>query len=62
MEGDEMLTVEDVANLLRVSEATIKKWAAAGKLPAMKIGRLWRFRRSSIEEFIHEQENRPRTS
>ncbi len=39
----EMLTVEQVARLLQVSQDTIYRLAARGELPGRKIGNLWRF-------------------
>jgi excisionase family DNA binding protein len=37
------LTTEDVARLLNISPRTVCLWAELGKLPAVKIGKLWRF-------------------
>lgn len=33
----DLLTVKEVANLLRVSPLTVKRWGARGKLPAIRI-------------------------
>ena len=46
---DALLTVESVAHLFMVSSTTIRNWAKNGQLPAIKIGRLWRFRRADVE-------------
>lgn len=58
---EEMLTVTEVATLLRISTATVKKMAGDGRLPAIKIGRQWRFRKVAIDEFIKQQEGIQRT-
>ncbi len=44
----EVMNVEEVADLLRVSNQTVYNLARSGKLPAAKVGREWRFRRDEI--------------
>ena len=45
------LTVRQVAHLMGVHPATVRRLARAGKLPgAYKVGRQWRFARETIEE------------
>ena len=46
-----MMTGAEVAELLRVSLATVYRLAARGELPAKKVGRVWRFQRDAVEEF-----------
>lgn len=36
-EMPDLLTIEEVANLLRVSKITLKRWGKKGKLPAIRI-------------------------
>lgn len=45
----EVLTVGEVATYLRVSETTVWRWCSNGRLPAFRIGRSWRVRRSDLE-------------
>ena len=49
---NELLTVDEVAAFLRVKPATVYEWAKDGKIPASKIGRLWRFRRDDVEAWV----------
>ena len=49
----EVLTVTEVATYLRVSETTVWRWCTTGKLPAFRIGRGWRIRKSDLEHYIH---------
>lgn len=49
---DVVMTVHDVAKYLRLSEATVYKLAKDKKIPAIKIGRAWRFQRRVVEEWI----------
>jgi excisionase family DNA binding protein len=41
--SDDVLTPEAAAALLKVTPDTIREWTRAGKIPAVRIGRLWRF-------------------
>jgi len=49
---DEILTVSEVADFLKVSRTTVWRWCNQGNLPAFKIGRNWRIRRSAVERII----------
>jgi len=51
----DVLTVDEIADYLRVSRATICRWCGAGKLPAFKIGKSWRVQRSDLEGYIRRQ-------
>ena len=51
----EIMTIEDVAKYLRVSERTIYDWAQKGILPGGKIGTTWRFKSADIQPFIYFQ-------
>jgi len=53
-EKPEIMTVEDVAEYLRIKTSTVYEWASNGKLPGVKVGRLWRFERSEIEKWVRE--------
>ena len=50
-----LLTIEDVANLCRVSEKTVRRWIDAGDLAAAKLGAQWRIRPRDLELFIRER-------
>lgn len=49
---DALLTVESMAHLFMVSPMTIRGWAKNGQIPAVKMGRLWRFRRADVEAWL----------
>lgn len=51
------LTTRQVAELLRVSTRVVCLWAELAELPAVRIGRQWRFRRSDIERWIETKRN-----
>ena len=52
---DDILTIEEVAKYLRVSERTVYDWAQKGEIPAGKIGTVWRFKRAEIEKWVNER-------
>jgi excisionase family DNA binding protein len=46
------MTVEDVAEMLRINKSTVYRMAKAGRIPATRVGRQWRFRLSALEDFL----------
>lgn len=46
------MTVEDVADMLRINKSTVYRMAKAGRIPATRVGRQWRFRLSALEAFL----------
>lgn len=48
----EFLTVEEVANLLRVTKMTVYRTIDRGEIPYYRLGRLKRFRRSDVEDYL----------
>jgi PTS system nitrogen regulatory IIA component len=53
MENSEILTLEEVAKLVRVSERTVTDWVTRGEIPGGKLGTSWRFRRSEIDRWLN---------
>jgi excisionase family DNA binding protein len=49
---EQVLTLEEVARVLRVSRKTAEKLVHTGKIRAVKVGRVWRIPRSALEEFL----------
>lgn len=52
---DDILTIEEVAKYLRVSERTVYDWAQKGEIPSGKIGTVWRFKKVEIEKWVNER-------
>ena len=50
--GDEILTIREVAELLKINEKTAYKLAADGEIPGFKVGGSWRFDRQEIANWI----------
>jgi PTS system nitrogen regulatory IIA component len=55
MAEDSILTIEEVAKYLRVSDRTVYDWAQKGEIPSGKIGTVWRFKKSEIEQWVNER-------
>ncbi len=47
---DEILTLKEVAQYLKLAEKTAYRLAAEGKLPGFKVGGSWRFRKDDVEK------------
>ncbi len=54
---NDLVTIKDVAEFLKVAEKTIYRMAAEGKIPAYKVGGSWRFKRAEIEVWLEKQKN-----
>ena len=50
----QIMTTREISKYLRLHEITICKYAAEGKIPAIRIGRLWRFDKETIDKWISE--------
>lgn len=53
---EHLLTVKELAEILRVNPMTVYRMARNGSLPAIKINSNWRFQRTSIEEWLRTKE------
>ncbi|MBL7129037.1 MAG: helix-turn-helix domain-containing protein [Ignavibacteria bacterium] len=49
---DDIMNLEEVAKYLKMKPQTIYTWAQKGKIPAAKLGKEWRFRKSIIDEWF----------
>ena len=58
-ETNEILTVNEVADYLRMNPMTIYRLAQQGKIPASKVLGCWRFKRREIEAWLNDQEFLP---
>jgi len=58
---DKLLTIREVAEILRVSERSVNRYIEAGKLKASKIGQ-WRIKESDLNEFLEKNLNVKRKS
>jgi excisionase family DNA binding protein len=52
----ELLSAEDVAELMGVKETTVWRWCREGRLPCLKVGKHWRVRQQALEDFLEQSE------
>ncbi len=55
---DEILTLKELAEYLKLTEKTAYRLAAEGKLPGFKVGGSWRFKLTDIEAWIERQKRK----
>jgi len=53
MTDDQLMSVKELADYLNVNISTVYQWSQQGQVPAMKIGKMWRYRRAEIEEWLN---------
>src|SRR5437762_13420502 len=52
--AETFLTVQDVADLLKLNQQTVRNWIDQGSLPALRVGRRVRIRRSDLNRLLQE--------
>ena len=53
LQHNELLTVKEVADYLRVGRVTVWRWCKEGTLPAYRVGRNWRIPRDDFLELLN---------
>jgi len=51
---DRWLSVKEIAQYLGVSKDTVYTWISRKKMPAHKIGRLWKFNKDEVDTWVRE--------
>jgi excisionase family DNA binding protein len=51
---DEIMTIEEVAKYLKLKPQTIYTWAQNAKIPAAKLGKEWRFKKTVIDKWFNQ--------
>jgi excisionase family DNA binding protein len=51
---ENLMTLKEVAGLLRVSPQTLYKLLEQGAIPALKIGNQWRFDRDRVNQWLEQ--------
>ncbi len=55
----DILTVEELRSYLKIPKPTLYALAQHGRIPAAKVGKHWRFRRSDIDGWLKSQQWNP---
>jgi len=53
--GEEILTIKEVAGYLKVKERTIYRLSQGKKIPAFKVGGMWRYSQTDIDSWIKQK-------
>ena len=56
--SDEILTLKELSEYLKLTEKTAYRLAAEGKLPGFKVGGSWRFKSEDVNAWIEEQKGK----
>lgn len=59
MELENLMTLKEVAKLLRLSPQTLYKMLEQGEIPAVKIGSQWRFDREQLKSWLSNHSSEP---
>jgi len=52
---EELMTIEELADYLKVSRRTIYEWLKSKKIPAVKLIGQWRFKKEKIDAWINNE-------
>ncbi len=56
-EFEPLIDADEAAELLRLHPKTEQQMARTGRIPSMRIGKFWRFRKSQIDSWLHSEVN-----
>ncbi len=62
MTDDTFLTTEEVIDYLQVNLRTVYRLIKAGKIPAVRVGRQWRFRKGDLDAWLETERRGVRLS
>ena len=52
--SEQWLSADDIASHLGVSKDTVYTWIHTQEMPAHKIGRLWKFQASEVDDWVRQ--------
>lgn len=52
--SDDIMTIDALAEYLKISRSTLYKLVQDGKLPGQKVGKRWRFHKEAIDEWLKQ--------
>ena len=61
VKSNEIMTLDELAEYLKISKSTLYKLAQQSKLPGQKVGKRWRFHKDAIDEWL-KQHPKPRNN
>lgn len=55
MSNDDIMTIKELADYLKIAEKTAYRFVSEGKIPGFKVGSAWRFKKTEIDAWIKRQ-------
>jgi len=49
---DRWLSVQEIAQYLGISKETVYRWLEKGKIPAHRVGKLWKFKTIEVDRWV----------
>ena len=59
---DRWLSVDEIADHLGIKRDTVYKWISERQMPGHKIGRLWKFKKDEVDEWVRVGQDAPKVS
>ena len=56
MLNDDIMAAKELAGYFKIAAKTVRRLASERKIPGVKVGNAWRFRKSEIDRWIIKQE------
>jgi excisionase family DNA binding protein len=53
--GSSVLTIDELAEYLKISKSTLYKLAQEGSIPSQKVGKHWRFHKDAVDEWLRQR-------
>jgi excisionase family DNA binding protein len=53
---DRWLSVDEIGAYLGIKRDTVYKWVSERRMPAHRMGRLWKFRKEEVDEWVRSGE------
>jgi excisionase family DNA binding protein len=53
--SEQLLDSTDIAQFLKINPKTLQSMARSGQIPAIRVGKLWRFLKSDIEKWLRSK-------
>lgn len=56
MQASQVMTIEELAEYLKVSKSSLYKLAQQGRVPGQKVGKHWRFSKGAVDRWLEKNE------
>ena len=53
--GSSVLTIDELAEYLKISKSTLYKLAQEGSIPGQKVGKHWRFPKDAVDQWLRQR-------